>query len=76
MLIENCGQVDYLEQSYREQIDQLNADITKGESEMEEMEEEFKKAHLDHCHQLEINFAKLPKGAQVVNDEQQEQQIK
>jgi len=73
---ESKKEMDYLEQSYRQQIDQLNSDITKRELELEEMEEEFKKAHLDRCHQLEVDSAKLPKDALVANDEQHEQQIK
>jgi hypothetical protein len=76
MVIENFGQMDYLEQSYRQQIDQLNEDVVKRELQLEKMQDEFKKVHLDRCHQLEVDSAKLPKDTRVVNDEQHEQRIK
>ena len=68
--------MDYLEKSYRQQIDQLNEGVVKGELPLDKMQEEFKKVHLDRCHQLEVDSAKLPKDTQVVNDEKQEQRIK
>lgn len=68
--------MDYLEEIYREQIDQLNEDVAKRELELENMQEEFKKVNLDHFHQLEVDSAKLPKNIRVVNDEQQEKHIK
>jgi len=74
---EECKkEMDYLEQSYRQQIDQLNEDVVKGELQLEKMQDEFKKVHLDRCHQLEVDSAKLPKDTRVVNDEQHEQRIK
>jgi len=73
---ESKKEMDYLEQSYRQQIDQLNEDIANRELELENMQDEFKKGHLDRCRQLEVDSAKLPKATQVMNDEQQEQQIK
>ena len=57
--------MEYLEQSYRQQIDQLNEDVVKGELQLEKMQEEFKKVHLDHCHQLEVDSTKLPKDTQL-----------
>jgi hypothetical protein len=73
---ESKKEMDYLEQSYRQQIDQLNEDVVKGELQLEKMQDEFKKVHLDRCHQLEVDSAKLPKDTRVVNDEQHEQRIK
>ncbi|KAH9299221.1 hypothetical protein KI387_030903, partial [Taxus chinensis] len=68
---ESKKEMDYLEQIYREQIDQLNEDIAKREQELEKMQEEFKISHLDRCHQLEVDSAKLPYDKKANNDEQQ-----
>ncbi|GLJ47294.1 hypothetical protein SUGI_0998700 [Cryptomeria japonica] len=73
---ENKKEMDYLEQSYREQIDQLNVDIAQRECELEKMQEQFKASHLHRCHQLEVDCAKLPKDNKVDDDKQLEEQIK
>eukprot|EP01018_Ginkgo_biloba_P035339 Gb_06157 [translate_table: standard] len=74
---EECKkEMDCLEQSYRQQIDQLYEDVSRREQELEKMHEEFKIAHLDRCQQLEVDSVKIPKDTKVVNDKQQEEQIK
>ncbi|GLJ47297.1 hypothetical protein SUGI_0998730 [Cryptomeria japonica] len=73
---ESKKEMDYLEQSYRHQIDQLNEAIAEREQELEKVQEEFKISHLDRCHQLQVDSAKLPKDKKVSNDKQHEEQIK
>ena len=76
ILFENFEQMDYVQECYRKQIDQLNEHTAKRELELEKMHEELRKAQLDCCHQLVVDYANLPIDIGVVNDEQQEQQIK
>lgn len=70
---ESKREMDYLEKCYKEQIDQLFEDIVKREHALEKMQGEFKKSHMDRCHQLEVDCAKLPKDTENGKDEQEQQ---
>lgn len=70
---ESKREMDYLEKCYKEQIDQLFEDIMKREHVLEKMQGEFKKSHLERCHQLEVDRAKLPKDTENGKDEQEQQ---
>lgn len=70
---ESKREMDYLEKCYKEQIDQLFEDIMKREHALEKMQGEFKKSHMDRCHQLEVDCAMLPKDTENGKDEQEQQ---
>eukprot|EP01018_Ginkgo_biloba_P024771 Gb_11727 [translate_table: standard] len=69
---ESKREMDYLEQSYRQQIDQLFEDIARREQKIENIQEEFKKVHIDRCHQLEVDSAKFSKDMKIGKDEQEQ----
>lgn len=69
---ESKREMDYLEKCYKEQIEQLFEDIVKREHALEKMQGEFKKSHIDRCHQLEVDCAKL-QDTENAKDEQEQQ---
>lgn len=70
---ESTREMNYLEESYRKELQQLSEDITRREQELEKMQEDFKKEYMDRCHQLEVDCVNLPQDMKIGKDEQEEQ---